>query len=285
MENPVEHKNLSNSAAQDVINVSGYRFVELNDLPALQAKMIADFKEIDIKGTILLADEGINAALAGTREQIEAIKAWFENDTRFANLWLKESESQILPFSKLKVRVRPEIITFESDPQKRVSPALNPAPEMNPTQLKQWLDEKENFTLLDTRNSYETASGTFSEALDLKLNTFKQFGHAVEAALERGELDRNKPVVTFCTGGIRCEKAAPYLIENGFKEVYQVKGGILNYFEQCGGEHWDGNCFVFDDRAEINPALEPTGARMCEGCNLAVPADKSSCDCGAVIHA
>lgn len=266
---------------QEIINVSGYRFVELEQLTTLQASMLADFKEIGIKGTILLADEGINAALAGTREQVQAVKIWFEKDARFTNLWLKESASSTLPFSKLKVRLRPEIITFQSDTHTPVSPARNPAPAMSPTKLKQWLDNNEHFTLLDTRNHYETASGTFSEALDLKLNTFKQFGDAVNTALERGELDLNKPVVTFCTGGIRCEKAAPYLIQQGFTEVYQVEGGILNYFEQCGGEHWDGNCFVFDDRAEINPALEPTGARMCEECNLAIPAN-DTCPCGAV---
>lgn len=266
---------------QEIINISGYRFVELEQLTELQADMLADFKEIGIKGTILLADEGINAAMAGTREQVTAVKAWFEKDSRFANLWLKESESDTLPFSKLKIRLRPEIITFQSGAQNPVSPARNPAPAMSPTKLKQWLDDNENFTLLDARNHYETASGTFGKALDLKLNTFKQFGDAVNTALERGELDRNKPVVTFCTGGIRCEKAAPYLIQQGFTEVYQVEGGILNYFEQCGGEHWDGNCFVFDDRAEINPELEPTGARMCEECNLAIPAD-DACPCGAV---
>jgi len=281
LKNQVEQNSPIEAEPQEIINISGYRFVELEQLTELQANMLADFKEIGIKGTILLADEGINAAMAGTRGQVTAVKAWFEKDSRFANLWLKESESDTLPFSKLKVRLRPEIITFQSGAQNPVSPARNPAPAMSPTKLKQWLDDNENFTLLDTRNHYETASGTFGKALDLKLNTFKQFGDAVNTALENGELDLNKPVVTFCTGGIRCEKAAPYLIQQGFTEVYQVEGGILNYFEQCGGEHWDGNCFVFDDRAEINPVLEPTGARMCEECNLAIPAN-DTCPCGAV---
>ena len=281
MKNQVEQSNPTNEGVQEIINVSGYRFVELDNLPELQALMLNDFKEIGIKGTILLADEGINAALAGSRTQIEAVKAWLENDARFANLWLKESVSETLPFAKLRIRLRPEIITFQAGVENPVSPAKNPAPAMSPTKLKQWLDNNKQFTLLDTRNTYETASGTFGQALDLKLNTFKQFGQAVNAALESGELDRDKPVVTFCTGGIRCEKAAPYLIAQGFNEVYQVEGGILNYFEQCGGEHWEGNCFVFDDRAEINPALEPTGATMCEECNLAIPVGET-CPCGAV---
>lgn len=283
LKNPVENMDQSNQGAQDIINVSGYRFVELEYLPILQADMRADFEEIGIKGTILLADEGINAAMAGTPEQVEAVRDWFETDARFADLWLKESLSEILPFSKLKIKIRHEIITFQPDAANPVSPAKNPAPAMSPAKLKQMLDDDTPFTLLDTRNRYEIESGTFTEAVDLKLRTFRDFADAVNTALESGELDLEKPVVTFCTGGIRCEKAAPYLLEQGFKEVYQVEGGILNYFEECGDAHWQGDCFVFDDRVEINSALAPTGARMCRRCHRAIAAANDTCVCESII--
>jgi len=270
-------------ATEQIINVSGYRFIELEEheeLPALRDAMLEAFNEIGVKGTILIAQEGINAAFAGTSDQITRVRAWFANDARFASLWLKESPSQILPFSKLKVKIRPEIITFEPNltHAQRISPTDTPAPVIAPKKLKEWLDSKRDFTLLDTRNTYEIDSGTFEKAVDLNIDIFKNFTKAVDDAVANGTLNTDEPVVTFCTGGIRCEKAAPYLLQNGFKEVYQIEGGILNYFEQCGGEHWDGNCFVFDDRAEINPELEPTGATLCHECHRAVPAEQI-CPC------
>jgi len=267
---PVDQCESDHPDSEQTVNISGYRFVQIDDLPELQAEMRAVFNEIGVKGTVLIAKEGINAALAGTASQIEQVRQWFESDHRFKNLWLKESYSQTRPFSKMKVRIRPEIITFQPREANPVSPATNPAPNMSPKTLKNWLDNNTDFTLLDTRNTYEIESGTFSQATDLELATFSEFTTAVQTAVNEGKLKRDTPIVTFCTGGIRCEKAAPYLIEQGFSEVYQVEGGILNYFDQCGGEHWDGDCFVFDDRAEINPALEPTGAQMCEDCHRAV---------------
>ncbi len=269
------------SVAEQTVNISGYRFVHIDNLPVLQADMRTAFNDIGVKGTVLIAEEGINAAMAGTAAQIQRVKQWFETDQRFRDLWLKESFSDTRPFSKMKVRIRPEIITFQPNEENPVSPATNPAPNMSPAMLKSWLDKNADFTLLDTRNTYEIESGTFAQSTDLKLKTFSQFTTAVQEAVAEGSLKRDTPIVTFCTGGIRCEKAAPYLIEQGFSEVYQVEGGILNYFEQCGNAHWEGDCFVFDDRAEINPALEPTGAQMCEDCHRAVHPGRT-CACGAL---
>jgi len=278
---PVEQCETEHSNSEQTVNISGYRFVHLDNLTDLQAAMRTAFNDIGVKGTVLIAEEGINAALAGTAAQIARVREWFESDRRFKDLWLKESYSETRPFSKMKVRIRPEIITFARDEASAVSPATDPAPNMSPEVLKEWLDNNADFTLLDTRNTYEIESGTFAQATDLKLNTFSEFTSAVQAAVNDGRLQRDTPIVTFCTGGIRCEKAAPYLIKQGFSEVYQVEGGILNYFDQCGGEHWDGDCFVFDDRAEINPALEPTGAQMCEDCHRAVHPG-STCLCGTI---
>lgn len=260
------------------INLSGYRFVHLDYLPVLQADMHASLAEIGVLGTILLADEGINVALTGTPEQTSAARAFFNADERFANLWLKESESELIPFSKLKVRIRYEIIAFDGPDAGDRQLSRPDAPAMAPETVKQWLDEDRDFTLLDTRNTYEIESGTFSQAKHLDIAHFRDFQSAVLEALGKGELSLNKPMVTFCTGGIRCEKAAPWMLEQGFKEVYQIEGGILNYFERTGGKHWDGDCFVFDDRVEVNKALTPTGASWCTDCQLTVAPGKT-CPC------
>ena len=149
---------------------------------------------------------------------------------------------------------------------------------MSPETVKSWLDEQRDFTLLDTRNDYEIVSGTFPQSVDVNIKHFRNFKKAVEEALELGQLDVEKPMVTFCTGGIRCEKAAPWLLEKGFSEVYQIEGGLLNYFDKCGDAHWEGDCFIFDDRVVLTTDLKPTGAGLCDYCQLAVP-EGTSCRC------
>lgn len=266
------------ASGQPYINLSGYRFIPLDYLPILQADLHAALTETGILGTILLADEGINVALAGTAAQCQAARAVLENDERFRDLWLKESQSELVPFSKLKVRIRHEIIAFDG-PDARTRQLERPeAPALPPETLAQWLDSGKDFTLLDTRNTYEVESGTFCQAEHLDIAHFRDYQKAVKAALENGTLNPEKPIVTFCTGGIRCEKAAPWMIEQGFKEVYQIEGGVLNYFEKTGGKHWDGDCFVFDDRVEVDKALQPTGASWCTECQLTISPGKE-CVC------
>jgi len=275
---PASERLVPTGSTEPVINLSGYRFVMLDNLPLLQHDMQAAFDAIGLKGTILLAEEGINVALSGFHQQTSEARQWFDSDPRFANLWLKESTSDFLPFAKLKVRVRHEIITFQPDrAAKQHAPKRPTAPTLSPAALKRWLDEDRRFTLLDTRNRYEIDAGTFDSAKHLEIDHFREFIDAVDASLERGELDPSEPVVTFCTGGIRCEKAAPWLLERGFNEVYQVEGGVLNYFSACGGNHWRGDCFVFDDRVTIDTALVPTGARLCTVCHRAVPPNEDCC--------
>lgn len=250
-------------------NISGYRFTRLEYLPVLQADLLAGLKPTGVLGTLLLADEGINIALSGSDEAIDSARAVLSAQPQLSGIWFKESRSADLPFAKLKVRIRPEIISFDNG---ETRPDETPAPNMTPATLKQWLDEKRDFILLDTRNDYEVDSGTFAAAQSLDLETFKAFPSAVDQT----RLDKTKPVVTFCTGGIRCEKAAPWLLNAGFKEVYQVEGGILNYFEQCGDAHWQGDCFVFDDRVEIDTKLQVTGATRCPVCQRAAPASSDT---------
>lgn len=265
-------------------NLSGYRFVKLDLLPLLQADLQAALSETGVLGTILLANEGINVALSGTCAQCEAARAVLEADKRFAQLWLKQSYSDSIPFSKLKVRIRHEIIAFDGLEARDQQLQRTAAPTIKPEAVAQWLESGRDFTLLDTRNTYEIASGTFPQAEHLGIAHFRDFQNAVNAALDAGSLDKRKPMVTFCTGGIRCEKAAPWLIEQGFSEVYQIEGGVLNYFEQTGGTHWQGNCFVFDDRVEIDKQQHPTGATWCKQCQLTIAPGKT-CPCQSSLMA
>ncbi len=259
------------------LNVSGYRFITLDNLPELQENMLSALREAGVLGTILLAEEGINVALSAPAEAIEKATQWFNTDERLAGLWLKESWSELQAFTKLKVRIRPEIITFDGGKTKGEE-GRTVAPPITPETLKTWLDEGRDFVLLDTRNDYEIKSGTFAQAIDVSLDNFRNFPKVVDSAIASGKLPTDKPIVTFCTGGIRCEKAAPYLANAGVKEVYQIEGGILNWFEQYGKEHWDGDCFVFDDRHVITPELEETHAWLCRECSTAMPAGQV-CDC------
>jgi len=259
-----------------LVNVSGYRFVPLDCLPVLQADLDAGLRGADVLGTVLLADEGINVALAGNEDAIGRAIDVLDRDERLRDLWLKRSQSARVPFSKLKVRVRREIIAFDganapSAPRPR-------APQLSPERLRGWLDGERAVQLLDTRNDYEIRAGGFDRATSLGIDHFRDFKGAVEAALDEGRLSLDAPLVTFCTGGIRCEKAAPWLLERGFHEVHQIEGGILNWFEREGGAHWSGDCFVFDDRVTLTPELAETGASLCPRCHHAVTAG-TACDC------
>ncbi len=267
-----------NNSAESIVNISGYRFIKLEYLPLLQADMQEELRQTGVLGTILLACEGINIALSGKREQIDQAIAYFQGDDRFRDIWLKESTSTEIPFSKLKVRVRHEIIAFDGADASDAQLHRPKARALKPATVAQWLEEDKDMVLLDTRNTYEIASGTFDKAEHLGIAHFRDFQAAVKTALEEGRLQLDKPTVTFCTGGIRCEKAAPWMIEQGFTEVYQIEGGVLNYFEQTGGKHWDGDCFVFDDRVEVDKQLTPTGATWCTHCQLTI-APGQTCTC------
>lgn len=260
------------------INLSGYRFVAIDNLAETQIQFKHSLQLIGVKGSVMLAAEGINISLAGTVDQVEQTLAFLNNDQRFAQLWLKRSVSETVPYRRLRIRVRNEIIAFDGQDSVRLS-ALRPnAPAIEPEVLCKWLEEGRDMTLLDARNDYEIVSGTFPKSTHVDIKHFRHFKEAVTNAVAAGELDPDKPLVTYCTGGIRCEKAAPWLLENGFKEVYQLNGGLLNYLEQCGARHWQGDCFVFDERVELTPDLTPTGAGLCDYCQLAVPAG-TNCRC------
>ncbi len=239
-----------------VLNISTYKFVTLDDRESLRPRIQQQCDALGLKGTILLAPEGINIFLASEASAIHAFLDWLHEDPRFADIRAKESWSGAVPFKKMRVRLKKEIITMKvSD----IRPEAHRAVAVSPATLKAWLDrgrddQGREVVMIDTRNIFEVEAGTFVNALDFGIERFSQYPEAV-AAHRDGLAD--KAIVTFCTGGIRCEKAVLYMNKLGMQNVYQLDGGILKYFEEVGGAHWAGNCVVFDDRGELDPALKP----------------------------
>lgn len=240
-----------------VINISGYKFIALDDLATLKSALTSCCGTLNLTGTILLAPEGINVFLAGTRPGIKGLRAYLHRDARFANLQFKESVSSVSPFKRLRVRLKKEIITMK---QPLVRPEAARAPSVQAATLKRWLDAGcddagRPVLMLDTRNDYEVAAGSFREAIDFNIACFSDFPKQL---LHRQSSLADKTVVSFCTGGIRCEKAAILMQEYGVQNVYQLEGGILKYFEQVGDAHYQGSCFVFDARGTLDADLQPT---------------------------
>jgi UPF0176 protein len=233
------------------INLAGYKFVSLDGLEDLKSMLDGRCSELDLKGTVLLSFEGINVVLAGSEEATADFQALIHADPRLTDLCFKRSVSAYQPFERMLVKIKKEIITLRVP---GLDPALERAPAIAPAELKRWLDEGREVVLLDTRNAFEVDAGTFDGAMDLRLASFGQFAAASDS------LDpslKDKTIVTFCTGGIRCEKAAPVLIGKGFRNVFQLDGGILQYFEECGSAHFKGHCFVFDQRVALDGNLQP----------------------------
>jgi len=241
-------------------NIAAYKFASLRDLEALKHELREMCTKAGMRGTILLSPEGINVFVAAARPAIDRLLVRLRTIPELADLTAKLSESDHQPFNRMLVKIKKEIIAFGIS---GIDPACRPAPRLGPRQLKQWLDQGRSITLLDARNTYETKLGTFRGAHTLDLDHFREFPNAA-ASLPRHLKD--EPVVTFCTGGIRCEKAAPLLQKAGFAQVFQLDGGILRYFEECGGEHFEGDCFVFDKRVALDASLRETGAALCFVC-------------------
>lgn len=250
-----------------ILNIAGYKFIHLSELGTLRDDLFTLCTQFKLKGTILLSNEGINMNMSGTIANIAAFRMHLNAIPAFADLTFRESYSDTQPFKRLKIKIKKEIITMRRD---EVNATVTRAPDLSPEILKQWLDEKRDITLLDTRNDYEIRFGTFSGAVNLHLKHFSEFPDAVK------NLDRTKPVVMFCTGGIRCEKAALHMLNDGFT-VYQLDGGILNYFANVGGTHYEGECFIFDERIAVNSQLQQTGTVQCAHCQGPIKPAETSC--------
>ncbi|MFO5528521.1 MAG: rhodanese-related sulfurtransferase [Cuspidothrix sp.] len=249
-----------------------YKFVSLPDYRELQAPLLSFCRLQKIKGTLLLAQEGINGTIAGYRQQIDAVLAFLRADSRFADLEHKESYTETPPFERMKVRLKKEIVTLglpEINPNEKVGIYVQP---------EAWNDLISNpeVTVIDTRNDYEVTIGTFKGAENPQTQTFRDFPQYVKQHLDSS---KQKKVALFCTGGIRCEKASSYLLSQGFEEVYHLKGGILKYLEAVPPEEslWEGECFVFDERVAVDHGLEIGSHELCFCCGHPISdADKSS---------
>jgi len=237
-----------------ILNISAYLFVALSDTAAWRESIRSQAAAWSLKGTVLLADEGINLFLAGPPDGVRAFVAWLRRDARFAALDPKESWSREVPFGKLLVKVKREIIRMNHP---TIRPAAARHPSVDAKTLARWLaqgrdDAGRPVVTLDTRNAFEVDHGRFKGAIDWRLSKFSDFPTAVLA--HRHEF-AGKTVVSYCTGGIRCEKAAIFMAEAGIANVLQLEGGILKYFEQTGGRHFEGSCFVFDARESVDTSL------------------------------
>ncbi len=240
-----------------IANTAAYQFTPVADPDALCALLLERATAAQLRGTILVAGEGINLFLAGAEPAIDGFYAALRADARFAGLRVKTSYSHMQPFARLKAKVKPEIISFRIDDGQPL--AYPRAPSIDPVTVQRWLrqghdDAGKPVVMLDTRNTQEIEYGTFQDALVLPITKFTDLP---EALAPHREALKDSTVVSFCTGGIRCEKAALWMRNDGMDNVLQLDGGILGYFEAVGGEGYDGRCFVFDERVALDPALQP----------------------------
>jgi UPF0176 protein len=252
-----------------IVNIAAYKFVSFDDHADRREQYRKICAELGLKGTILLTPEGINLFLAGTRAGVDGFLAWLRSDARFADIEVKESYSDTQPFKRMLVKLKREIITMRMP---LIQPEKGRAPAVDPQTLKRWLDQGHDddgkpVVMMDTRNDFEVDVGSFDDTIDYRIEKFSDFPQV--AAQHKDEFT-GKTVVTFCTGGIRCEKAAIHMKNIGYDSVYQLDGGILKYFEEVGGAHYHGDCFVFDYRTALNPNLEATSIKQCFACRATV---------------
>ncbi|WP_348720486.1 rhodanese-related sulfurtransferase [uncultured Alcanivorax sp.] len=257
--------------SDSIVVAALYKFVRLGDYEQLREPLLALMLAQDVRGTLLLANEGINGTIAGPRAGIDTVLGWLREDPRLADLEHKESFHDAHPFLRTKVKLKKEIVTMGVegiDPNRTVGTYLSPQ-EWNAV-----ISDPETL-LIDTRNDYEVEVGTFKGAINPETRTFREFPEYVKETLDPA---RHKKVAMFCTGGIRCEKSTAYLKEQGFEEVYHLKGGILKYLEEMPKEEslWEGECFVFDERVTVDHDLNPGEFDQCHACRRPISEEEKA---------
>lgn len=229
-----------------------YKFIKLDQPAVLREKLLTLGNQLSIKGTILLAPEGINSTVSGTPESMAQFRKFLRSVPGLEDLVFKDTYWDRQAFKRYMVKLKKEIITFRGAP---VDPLKRTGQYVKPKELDMWLNqEKENVIMIDTRNDFEFQVGSFEGAINPSIKNFSEF---VTFTKNHKEEFANKKIVTFCTGGIRCEKATALMVEQGIENVFQIEGGILEYFRQTGGTHWNGACFVFDERVALGKDLKP----------------------------
>ena len=252
----------------EVVVAALYKFVTLKDYHALREPLLDACVAAGTRGTLLLAQEGINGTLAGSRQAIDQVLTYLRQDPRLADIEHKESRDDHMPFYRMKVKLKKEIVTMGVDgvdPNQRVGTYVKPA---------QWNDlvNDPEVLLIDTRNDYECDIGSFRDAIDPRTTSFRDFPGYVRSQLDTG---KHKKVAMFCTGGIRCEKASAFMLNEGFEEVYHLQGGILKYLEEVPSQEslWVGECFVFDNRVAVDHQLQKGQYDQCYGCRHPITAE------------
>ena len=254
----------------DVLNIAGYKFEPLNDVEVLVPEFKSVCDDLDLKGSVYLSPNGINFSLAGSEEAVQQYLYFMEKDKRFLDIPLKKTYSETQPFRRMKVRQKKEIISLGRDD---INPRELTGDYVTPQELYSMYENNEDVIVLDTRNEYETRVGLFENAVDLQLDTFRDFPDAIEQLPEEY---KDKQIVMYCTGGIRCEKASAVMLKAGFSDVKQLEGGVLDYFKETGGKYWNGDCFVFDERVALDTDLNETEYIYCYICREPLSAEEKA---------
>jgi len=259
---------MSHNTDNEIVVAALYQFVTLDDFDALREPLLQACIAAGVKGTLLLAQEGINGTLAGRREGIDKVLAYLRSDVRLSNLVHKESYDDHMPFYRMKVKLKKEIVTMGVS---GIDPNTVVGTYVKPQDWNELVNDPE-VVLLDTRNDYEVGIGTFAGAVDPQTTTFREFPRYVR---DNYDPAKHKKVAMFCTGGIRCEKASAFMLKEGFEEVYHLEGGILKYLEEVPPQDskWEGECFVFDSRVAVNHKLEKGQYDQCYGCRHPITED------------
>jgi len=252
----------------EFLNVAGYKFEPLENLDSVIPEFQNKCDELGLKGSVYLSPNGINFSIAGTEADIDTYIKFMEEDARFKDIPLKKTFSETQPFRRMKVRLKKEIISLGRDD---INPSELTGNYISPKELFEMYEKKEDVIVLDTRNEYETRVGIFENAIDLQLDTFRDFPSAIETLPEEY---KDKQIVMYCTGGIRCEKASAVMMKAGFSDVKQLKGGVLDYFKETGGAYWNGDCFVFDERVALDKELNETEYIYCYICREPLSAEE-----------
>ena len=252
------------------LNIAGYKFEQIDSLDTLIPEFQKKCDELELKGSVYLSPKGINFSISGTEANIEQYINFMESDSRFLNIPLKRTYSETQPFRRMKVRLKKEIISLGRDD---IDPRELTGEYVTPQELLSMYENNEDVVVLDTRNEYETRVGLFENAVDLQLDTFRDFPKAIEQLPEEY---KDKQIVMYCTGGIRCEKASAVMLKAGFTDVKQLEGGVLDYFKETGGKYWNGDCFVFDERVALDKDLNETEYIYCYICREPLSAEEKA---------